>query len=75
VKGLILFGTLRNFLNKLLLASENSVISKKKYFKNFEELILMQEVFIFSKNKNFHGNFPEAGRLRELDHKQYVLDA
>jgi hypothetical protein len=21
----------------------------------------------------FHGNFPEAGRFRELDHKQYEL--
>jgi hypothetical protein len=28
----------------------------------------------FSKNKNFLGNMPEAGRLRELDHQQYELD-
>jgi hypothetical protein len=33
----------------------------------------MLEVF-FSKNKNFHGNLPEAGRLRELDHKQYEVE-
>jgi hypothetical protein len=34
----------------------------------------MQEVFIFSKNKNFHGNFPEARGYRELDHMQYELE-
>jgi hypothetical protein len=28
----------------------------------------------FSKNKNFHGNLPEAGRLRELDHQQCELE-
>jgi hypothetical protein len=33
----------------------------------------MLEVF-FSKNKIFHGNMPEAGRFRELDHKQYELE-
>jgi hypothetical protein len=33
----------------------------------------MLEVFFFSKNKNFHGNFPEAGRFRELDCMQYEL--
>jgi hypothetical protein len=54
------------------LASENSEISNKKYFKNFKNLeipILMQEEFFFQKNQNFHGNLPEAGRLRELDQK------
>jgi hypothetical protein len=34
----------------------------------------MLEVLFFSKNKNFHGNFPEAERFRELDHKQYELE-
>jgi hypothetical protein len=34
----------------------------------------MLENFFFSKNKNFHGNLPEAGRLRELDYKQYELE-
>jgi hypothetical protein len=34
----------------------------------------MLEVFFFSKNKNFHANLPEAGRLREHDHKQYELE-
>jgi hypothetical protein len=33
----------------------------------------MPEVLFFSKTKNFHGNLPEAGRLRELDYKQYEL--
>jgi hypothetical protein len=52
-------------------------IPKKKYFKNLENLeifFLMLEVFFFSENKYFHGNLPEAGRLRELDHKQYELE-
>jgi hypothetical protein len=34
----------------------------------------MLEVFFFSKNKNFHGILPEAGRLRELEHQQYGLE-
>jgi hypothetical protein len=34
----------------------------------------MLEVYIFSKNKIFHGNLPEAGRFRELDHRQYELE-
>jgi hypothetical protein len=62
-------------LKKLLLASKNSEKHEKKYFKNFENLkipILMLEVLFFSKNKNFHRNLPEAGRFRELDHKQYT---
>jgi hypothetical protein len=35
---------------------------------------LILKLFFFSKNKKFHGNLPEAGRLRELDHKQYELE-
>jgi hypothetical protein len=34
----------------------------------------MLEVFFFSIYKNVHGNFPEAERLEELDHKQYELE-
>jgi hypothetical protein len=59
-------------LKKLSLASKNSEIPKN--FKNLEIPIWMLEVFFFSKNKNFHENLPEAGRLRELDHKQYELE-
>jgi hypothetical protein len=44
-----------------------------KNLENLEQFSLMLEVF-FSKNKNFHGNLPEAGRLRELDHQQYELE-
>jgi hypothetical protein len=63
-------------LKKLLLPSESTEKVRKAYFKNLENLkipILMLEVFFFSINKNFHGNLPEAGRFRELDHKKYEL--
>jgi hypothetical protein len=56
-------------LKKLLLASVSSEKHRKKDFKNFENF----EIFFlcyFSKNKNFHGYLPGAGRFRELDHKQ-----
>jgi hypothetical protein len=64
-------------LKKLLKASENSEIPEKKYFKNLENLELFfftLGVFFFSKNKLFHGNLLETGRLRELDHKQSELE-
>jgi hypothetical protein len=60
-----------------LIASGYSEQNCKNNFKNLENLeqfFFMLEVFFFSKNKNFHGNLPQAGRLRELDHKQYELE-
>jgi hypothetical protein len=59
-------------LKKLLLASKNSEIPK---FRKFGNIFLMPEFFFFfAKNKNFHRNLPEAGRLKEFDHKQYELE-
>jgi hypothetical protein len=43
-------------------------------FRKFGKSFLMLKVFFFSKNKIFHGNLPEAGRFRELVHKQYILE-
>jgi hypothetical protein len=62
-------------LKKLLLASENSKILKKNIskFRKFGNTDFDARSIFFSKNKNFHENLPEAGRLRELDHKQYEL--
>jgi hypothetical protein len=63
------------FLEKM--ASLNSEKNCNKYFKSLENLeipILMLEVFFSSMNKNVHGNLPEAGRFKELDHKQYELE-
>jgi hypothetical protein len=57
------------------LNSENSEKRLKKYFidiENFEIFFLMLEVFFFFKKEKFPWKFAsEAGRFRELDHKQY----
>jgi hypothetical protein len=57
----------------ILIASGYSEKNLKNNFK-FGTIFFDAVNFYFSKNKNFHGNLPEAGRLRELGHQQYELD-
>jgi hypothetical protein len=62
---------------KLLGHLEVSEFHKKKTLIKFRKFGIIFfyaiEVFFFF-NKNFHENLPEAGRLRELDYKQYEFE-
>jgi hypothetical protein len=44
----------------------------EKWWKIWNNFFLCWE-FFFSKNKNYHGNLPQAGRFREFDHQKIEL--
>jgi hypothetical protein len=47
---------------------------KKKRKKNISKIMKILKLVMRFKKFDFHGNLPEAGRFRELDHKQFELE-